>query len=81
MIGAEDKLIDFTVALDKLDKIGEEGVKREMREKNISEAALEKLQPLFSFKGSNEDKLNSLKGMLRASHIGMKGVEELGIYC
>ena len=76
-IGAEDKLIDFTVALDKLDKIGEEGVKKEMREKGISEDALHKLQPLFSFKGKNLEKLNSLKGMLQASELGMKGVEEL----
>lgn len=76
-IGAEDKLIDFTVALDKLDKIGEEGVKKEMREKGISEDALQKLQPLFSFKGSNEEKIDSLKGMLNASALGMKGIEEL----
>ncbi len=76
-IGAEDKLIDFTVALDKLDKIGEEGVKKEMREKGISEVALQKLQPLFLFTGSNEEKINSLKGMLNASSLGMKGVEEL----
>jgi histidyl-tRNA synthetase len=76
-IGAEDKLIDFTVALDKLDKIGEEGVKKEMREKSISEEAIQKLQPLFSFKGSNEEKLNSLKGMLKSSEVGMKGVAEL----
>lgn len=76
-IGAEDKLIDFTVALDKLDKIGEDGVKKEMREKEISEAALEKLQPLFSFKGSNSDKLDSLKTMLGSSAIGQKGIAEL----
>ncbi len=76
-IGAEDKLIDFTVALDKLDKIGEEGVKKEMREKGIDEAALEKLQPLFSFDGSNTEKINSLKELLSGSQIGLKGVEEL----
>tara|TARA_R110000823_G_scaffold227834_2_gene355141 strand:- start:102733 stop:104106 length:1374 start_codon:yes stop_codon:yes gene_type:complete len=76
-IGAEDKLIDFTVALDKLDKIGEEGVKKEMREKGISDEALQKLQPLFSFKGSNVEKLNSLKGLLDGSQLGMKGVTEL----
>lgn len=76
-IGAEDKLIDFTVALDKLDKIGEEGVKKEMREKGISEEALQKLQPLFSFTGSNEGKIDSLRGMLHSSSVGMKGVEEL----
>lgn len=77
VIGAEDKLIDFTVALDKLDKIGEEGVKKEMREKGISEDALQKLQPLFSFKGSNKEKISSLKEMLQTSELGMKGVEEL----
>ncbi len=76
-IGAEDKLIDFTVALDKLDKIGEEGVKTEMRNKGIGEDALQKLQPLFSFKGNNNDKLNSLREMLQTSGLGMKGVEEL----
>lgn len=76
-IGAEDKLIDFTVALDKLDKIGEDGVKMEMREKSISEDALQKLQPLFSFKGSNDEKLNALSEMLKTSELGMKGVEEL----
>lgn len=76
-IGAEDKLIDFTVALDKLDKIGEEGVKKEMREKGISEDALKKLQPLFSFNGNNDEKINSLKGLLSSSQLGMKGVEEL----
>jgi len=76
-IGAEDKLIDFTVALDKLDKIGEEGVKKEMREKGISEDALQKLQPLFLFKGSNEEKIDSLNGLLCTSQLGMKGVGEL----
>ncbi len=77
VIGAEDKLIDFTVALDKLDKIGEEGVKKEMREKGIDENALLKLHPLFSFKGSNEDKLNFLSALLNSSEIGMKGISEL----
>jgi histidyl-tRNA synthetase len=72
-IGAEDKLIDFTVALDKLDKIGEDGVKKEMHEKGISEDALQKLQPLFSFTGSNDEKINSLKQLLHGSQIGLKG--------
>ncbi|NGX84210.1 histidine--tRNA ligase [Aequorivita sp. KMM 9714] len=76
-IGAEDKLIDFTVALDKLDKIGEEGVKKEMREKGISEEALDKLQPLFSFSGNNDENLKSLSEMLSESETGMQGVEEL----
>jgi histidyl-tRNA synthetase len=76
-IGAEDKLIDFTVALDKLDKIGEEGVKKEMREKGISEVALQKLQPLFSLKGIATEQLRSLKELLINSKIGIQGVEEL----
>ena len=76
-IGAEDKLIDFTVALDKLDKIGEEGVKKEMREKGISEVALEKLQPLFSLNGTATEQLKSLKGLLSNSKTGMQGAEEL----
>lgn len=76
-IGAEDKLIDFTVALDKLDKIGEEGVKKEMRIKGIFEEALDKLQPLFTFSGNNDDNLKSLSEMLSESETGMQGVEEL----
>ncbi len=76
-IGAEDKLIDFTVALDKLDKIGEEGVKKEMREKGISEDALQKLQPLFSLTGSATEQLKSLKELLSNSKTGVQGVEEL----
>lgn len=78
VIGAKDKLVDFTVALDKLDKIGEQGVKKEMLEKGISSSALEKVQPLFEFKGSNVSKLDSLKGMLATSEEGLKGVAELG---
>ena len=76
-IGAEDKLIDFTVALDKLDKIGEEGVKKEMREKGISEDALQKLQPLFSLSGTATEQLKKLKTLLNNSKIGLCGVEEL----
>lgn len=77
VIGAEDKLIDFTVALDKLDKIGEEGVKKEMLEKGISQSAIDKLQPLFSFEGDNEAKLASLSGLLATSSSGLKGIEEV----
>ena len=76
-IGAEDKLIDFTVALDKLDKIGEEGVKKEMRSKGISDEALDRLQPLFSLSGTAKEQLNGLKEILGDSEIGIKGVEEL----
>ncbi len=77
VIGAQDKLIDFTVALDKLDKIGEEGVVKEMLSKGISETAIQKVNPLFHFSGSNEDKLASLSAMLQTSEEGTKGVEEL----
>ncbi|HLW30790.1 MAG TPA: histidine--tRNA ligase [Aequorivita sp.] len=80
-IGAENKLIDFTVALDKLDKIGEEGVKKEMLSKGISQKALEKLQPLFSFEGTASDQLKSLKELLVNSNIGMQGIEELEFIC
>src|SRR5690554_6898149 len=76
-IGADDKLLDFTVALDKLDKIGEEGVKKEMREKGISEKALTKLQPLFSLDGTAVEQLQSLRELLINSKIGTQGVEEL----
>ena len=77
VIGAKDKLIDFTVALDKLDKIGKEGVVKEMLEKGISEDAIEKVAPLFRFSGSNQEKLTSLEKMLQASEEGLAGVEEL----
>ena len=77
VIGAKDKLIDFTVALDKLDKIGEEGVTKEMLSKGISEEAIQKVNPLFHFSGSNTDKLASLETMLQGSEEGLSGVEEL----
>ena len=77
VIGALDKLIDFTVALDKLDKIGEEGVKKEMIEKGISEIALEKVAPLFNFTGNFSEKLDQLSTLLSTSEEGKKGIEEL----
>ena len=77
VIGAEDKLIDFTVALDKLDKIGEEGVKKEMLAKGISENAIAALQPLFELTGSVSEKLQKLKELLATSEIGLKGISEL----
>ncbi|MCH3883209.1 MULTISPECIES: histidine--tRNA ligase [Tenacibaculum] len=77
VIGASDKLIDFTVALDKLDKIGKEGVVTEMLSKGITEAAIEKVQPLFDFNGSNLDKLASLENMLSTSEEGLQGVNDL----
>ena len=81
VIGAKDKLIDFTVALDKLDKIGEEGVKKEMVEKGIVESAIEKVQPLFHFTGTIIEKTNKLSALLDTSEEGMKGVEELRFIC
>ncbi|MFH6970733.1 histidine--tRNA ligase [Flavobacterium petrolei] len=81
VIGASDKLIDFTVALDKLDKIGEDGVKKEMMEKGISEEAILKVQPLFNFTGSISEKINQLSVLLSESNEGMKGVEELRFIC
>ncbi|WP_299223209.1 histidine--tRNA ligase [uncultured Aquimarina sp.] len=77
VIGASDKLIDFTVALDKLDKIGEDGVKKEMLAKGISESAIDKVKPLFNFNGTTSEKINKLKELLASSEEGMKGVEEL----
>ena len=81
VIGASDKLIDFTVALDKLDKIGENGVKNEMLEKGISENAIEKVQPLFNFTGSISEKIRKLSALLSSSEEGMKGVAELQFIC
>ena len=81
VIGASDKLIDFTVALDKLDKIGEDGVKKEMIEKGISEIALEKVQSLFNFTGSIAEKLEKLSILLTSSEEGKKGINELKFIC
>jgi histidyl-tRNA synthetase len=81
VIGAYDKLIDFTVALDKLDKIGEDGVKKEMLEKGISESALIKVQPLFNFSGTIQEKLEKLSQLLSSSEEGKRGIEELRFIC
>ena len=81
VIGASDKLIDFTVALDKLDKIGEDGVKKEMLEKGISETAIEIVQPLFNFTGTINEKIEKLAKLLANSEEGMKGVNELKFIC
>jgi len=77
VIGAQNNLINFTVALDKLDKIGEEGVKKEMLEKGISQESIEKASPLFSLTGNNMEQLDKLQYLLSSSEIGTKGVEEL----
>lgn len=75
--GVADKLTDFTVALDKLDKIGKDGVTKEMLEKGISEKAIEVISPLLDFTGDNQDKLDVLKELFTTCTIGLKGVEEL----
>lgn len=77
VIGEKERLLDFTVALDKLDKIGEEGVKKEMLEKGISSEAIEKIQPIFNLKGSFSEKTEILRNILSTSETGKKGIEEL----
>ena len=77
VIDAKDKLIDFTVALDKLDKIGEDKVKDEMRGKGISDEGIAKLQPLFGLQGDFGSQIERLKSILNSSDIGLKGIEEL----
>lgn len=77
VIGASEFLIDFTVALDKLDKIGKEKVIEEMRSKGISQSAVEMADPLFSINGSSSEQLSALKEFLKDSTIGSEGVAEL----
>ena len=77
VIGAPDKMIDITVAIDKLDKIGVDKVNDELRERGLSAEAVEALQPILNLSGDNTTKLQSLRTILAGSEIGMKGVEEL----
>lgn len=77
IIGEADKIVDITVAIDKLDKIGLENVNEELRGKGLSEEAIARLQPIILLQGSNEEKLRTLKDTLSASETGLKGVEEL----
>lgn len=77
VIGAPDKMIDITIAIDKLDKIGVDKVNDELRERGLSDAAVAALQPILNLSGSNFDKLNQLSAILATSEIGMKGIEEL----
>ncbi len=77
IIGEADKITDITVAIDKLDKIGLDNVNEELREKGISETAIQQLQPIILLEGTNNEKLVTLKNVLSASQTGMKGVEEL----
>lgn len=77
VIGEEDKLIDITVAIDKLDKIGLEKVKEEMQTKGVSDAAIEKLDPILNMKGDAKQKLVTMREVLADSTIGLEGVEEI----
>lgn len=77
VIGAPDKMMDITIAIDKLDKIGLDNVNKELAERGLSEDAIAKLQPILALSGSNEDKLDTIAQVLHDSEIGMKGVEEL----
>ena len=77
IIGEADKIVDITVAIDKIDKIGIESVNEELRSKGLSEEAIERLRPLLEMKGSNREKIETLKTLLSSSETGMKGVEEL----
>ena len=76
VIGEAEKIVDITVAIDKLDKIGLEKVNEELRNDGISEEAIEKLQPIISLSGSNEEKLEVISQVLTGSETGLKGVEE-----
>ena len=76
VIGEPEKIVDITVAIDKLDKIGLESVNAELRADGISDEAIEKLQPIIAMSGSNDDKLKTMSDVLSGSEIGMKGVEE-----
>ena len=76
IIGESDKIVDITVAIDKLDKIGLDNVNAELKEKGISDEAIAKLQPIILLSGTNAEKLATLKNVLSASEVGLKGVEE-----
>ena len=75
-IGESDKIVDITVAIDKLDKIGIDAVNEELRRDGISDEAIEKLQPIIALTGTNDEKLATIAQVLAQSEVGMKGVEE-----
>lgn len=77
LIGAPDKIVDITVAIDKIDKIGLDNVKAELAERGITAEAIEKITPIITLSGSNEERLTSLESLLKESETGLKGVEEL----
>ena len=77
VIGAADKIVDITVAIDKLDKIGIEKVNEELKNDGLGDEAIEKLQPIIALQGSNDEKLDIITKVLASSEVGLKGVEEL----
>jgi histidyl-tRNA synthetase len=77
MIGAADKIVDITVAIDKLDKIGLDNVNAELLENGLTEAQVEKLQPIISMSGTNAEKLQTIREVLKDSEVGQKGVDEV----
>ena len=79
IIGEAEKIIDITVAIDKLDKIGLDNVNEELRSKGLSEKAIESLQPIIQLSGTNFEKIEQLNNVLASSEVGLKGVEELAI--
>ncbi|MBO7261000.1 MAG: histidine--tRNA ligase [Bacteroidaceae bacterium] len=76
IIGQADKMVDITVAIDKLDKIGLDNVNAELLEKGLPQDAVEKLQPILALSGTNSEKLDTIAGVLAGSETGLKGVEE-----
>ena len=76
VIGEPDKIVDITVAIDKLDKIGLDKVNEELKADGISDEAIEKLQPIIALSGTNKEKLQVISEVLATSELGMKGVEE-----
>ena len=77
MIGQADKIVNITVAIDKLDKIGLENVNAELREDGLPEEAIEKLQPIIQLSGTNEEKMQTMREVLKDSETGLKGIEEV----
>ena len=77
MIGEADKIVDITVAIDKLDKIGLDAVNEELREDGISEEAIQKLQPIIKLSGSNAEKIQTMREVLSGSEVGQKGIDEV----
>lgn len=78
IIGQADKIVDITVAIDKLDKIGIDKVNEELFQKGLPQEAVDKLQPIIHLSGNNQQKLDTLKTVLQKSKVGLKGVEEIG---